>query len=205
MKTINRSSLFLQPNSFLPPWRHVRGESEWEENNGVFLRPQTDQFTHIDPRSNATVDTGLFITATNASGHIENFLLVGEISPPVCRISITSSSSALDNLQRQQLPFMFSGFSNRNCQPPLDFKSLLLHFPYESLKCLFRCWWFCLSAWPCVWEKTLSTLAMAEEDCWVQRRRLSREEKGRYYLALCTPVDHACDQYSGVFFYCHRK
>lgn len=179
------------------PMPRQRGERAREKQRRV-SSAQTDQFTRIDPRSNATVEPGLFITATNGSGHIENFLLTGEISPPVCRISISSrSSAALDNLQRQQLAFVFSGFADRNCQPSPDFKSLLLHFFYESLRCLFRCWWFCLSARPCAREKTVSTLLRAEEDCWVQRRR--REEKGRYHLALCTPTERAWDQCSGVF------
>lgn len=72
------------------------------------------------------------------------------------------------NLHRQQLPFMFSGFADHNCQPPLlDFESLLLHFPYQSPKCLFSCWPLCQSAWLCVWEKSADSWGVqwgAEEE-----------------------------------------
>lgn len=46
-----------------------------------------------------------------------------------------SAAQRQGNLQRQQLPFMFSGFADHNCQPPLlTFKPLLLRFPLRIAK-----------------------------------------------------------------------
>lgn len=88
----NRRSLFPAVK-LLPLFLVPRQRTEQVREKQRCVSPvQTDQFTLIDPRSVATVDTGLFVTAPNAGGHVENFLLAGEISLPVCGTSICSCS-----------------------------------------------------------------------------------------------------------------
>lgn len=183
----NRRSLFPAVK-LLPLFLVPRQRTEQVREKQRCVSPvQTDQFTLIDPRSVATVDTGLFVTAPNARGHVENFLLAGEISPPWLQLWIIC--------KRQQLPFIICGFSNHNCPSLRDFKSFLLNSAYKSPKPSFRCW-FCDSVHlhGRVYEKSQWQLCQ-----WPRKTAGCRGGDSAARNSQDINMDFEYDQYSAVF------